>query len=527
MKKKTSNLAALATLAWTMCAASCSKGPDLSNQAMSDEDVLCHDEIVLGEQLDNPYTVTNVKTALDALYPGTKASSTINATDLYVRFLPRTEDDLEQLRSLGLSLLDHPMDYSVVKDGDYYHDPDIDRDCITWQYGVVPVGFEFPDGIEYELLDECYLAENDPSTKASDGIDWNAVERKSFDLTGNSDMLCAGTKSGGVQPSGRIMIVDPQANGSQPFGVAGVKVQCNVFIKFTSAYTDSEGYYTLPKKYSANPRYRLVFENSKGFTIGFNTILYKGSISTLGKHGPEGVSATVDSNSERKLFRRCCVNNAAWDYYERCSSKDLNITPPPSNLCFWCFDNLDASSAVMLHHGTILNGNSSQKIYQLVAWVVRFFGPDITLGTQNLTSYDQIFATVVHEMAHASHFSKAGLDYWNNYITYIVSCALEGQDVYGDGTLKLAGYCCLGEMWAYYMQNKLYKDRYGRNPAAGNEFWFHPQILTALQDRGLSVYQIFAPFTPVVTDKKKLQDEYLALYPSKRSVINQIFNRYD
>lgn len=521
-------MAALATIAVAVCFMACTKGLGVENPNISNwEDDLCHDEIILGEQLENPYTVANVKNALDVLYPGTKASSSINATDLYVRFLPRSEEDLETLKNLGVSLLDHPMDYSVVRDGDYYHDPEIERDCITWQYGVVPVGFEFPAEIEHELLDECYLAENDPSTKSSVGIDWEAVERKSFDLTGNSGMLCEQTKGGGTEPSGRITIVDSNANGGQPFGVAGVKVQCNVFIKFASAFTDTDGYYKIPKKFTANPRFRLVFENSKGFTIGFNTILYKGSISTLGKHSSQGATVNVSSNSERKLFRRCCVNNAAWEYYEKCSPGNYNIASPPSNLCFWCFDDLDVSSSVMLHHGTIMGGNSTNTIYQLVAWIVQIFGPDITLGTKNLLTYDQIFATVVHEMAHASHFTKVGLEYWNTYIGYIVSCALAGQDTYGDGTLNNAGHCAVGEMWAYYMENKLYKDRYGRNPGAGNSYWFHPQILTALQDRGLSVYQLFAAFTPIVTDKRKLQDEYMGLYPTKRSVITQIFNRYD
>ena len=89
--------------------------------------------------------------------------------------------------------------------------------------------FVFPDGISYEILDECFLPEN-ASTKV-DWVDWEAVERESFILTGNGDMLEPSTKaSGGAVPEGRITIVD-EALGTDETGVKGVTVSCNVFVK--------------------------------------------------------------------------------------------------------------------------------------------------------------------------------------------------------------------------------------------------------------------------------------------------------
>ena len=182
--------------------------------------------------------------------------------------------------------------------------------------------------------------------------------------TGNEDKLdCLQTKAGSkVVPSGRITIVDEHANGGKPFGVAGVRVSCNVFVKFDRAYTDRDGYYKMNKKFSAQLRYRLVFKNVKGFAVGLNLVLVPASVSTLGKSGPSGVNMTVTSSSDDKLFRRCVVNNAAYDYYSRCARTDMNINCPPSDLRIWIFNNMQASSAVMLHHGAVL------PLYSLLRW---------------------------------------------------------------------------------------------------------------------------------------------------------------
>ena len=286
---------------------------------------LSHEMIVLGDRLENPYKTENVTKALQSLYPTKADRVNVKTTDLYVRFLPADDKEYELLENLGIGLVDHPLDYEIVVEGDWYHDPEVPEDKMTWQYAVVPRNFKFPN-VEYEIIDECYLAENDLGSRSVDGIDWEAVEREAYVITGNGAMLAQPqTKASRVHPSGRITIVDDHANGGKPFGVSGVKVSCNSFIKFDHAYTDRDGYYSMSKKFSANLRYRLVFQNQLGFALGFNLILVPASVSTLGKTGPEGVNVTVTKNSEQKLFRRCVVNNAAYNYMCRCASSDMNI----------------------------------------------------------------------------------------------------------------------------------------------------------------------------------------------------------
>lgn len=487
-----------------------------------------HGEIVLGDQLENPYSVENVKAAVKSVYPGRRVDDIVGVTDLYVRFLPSDDDELTLLKSLCDKLMDHPLDFEIKKEGDYYHDKTINDDEITWQYAVVPADFKFPP-IAYEILEDCCIIDSTDDTKAVPGVDWDAVEAEAYRLSGNGAMITTVTKgAGSVHPSGRITIVDDDANGGQPFGVAGVEVQCNVFVKFSSTYTDRDGYYEIPKKFTANPRYRLVFSNSKGFGIGLNTILFPASVSTLGRNSPEGVTIRIDSSSDRKMFRRSVVNNAVYDYAERCSYDDLDITAPASNLRIWMFDSFDSSSAIMLHHGTVLDAESSKTLFKIVSAIVTFFSPDITIGSKNLKTYKDIYLTTVHELAHASHFARVGKGFWDKYIIYIASCALRGQDTYGDGSLNNAGFCAVGEMWAYYMENRICRDRYGDNGRhPGSSYWFHPQILTYLEERGMTASQIFAALDEDVASVSSLRDRLIERCPSYKTAINQIFNRYE
>jgi len=488
-----------------------------------------HEMIVLGRRLENPYRTENVTKALQELYPTKADRVPVQTTDLYVRFLPSDKGQCDRLEALGLHLVDHPLDYEIAVDGDWYHDPEVPDNEVTWQYAVVPADFEFPEDIEHEIIHECHIMDSESQTKA-DGIDWEAVERQAFILTGNEERLSQPETraSSKTSPSGRITIVDEHANGGKPFGVAGVKVSCNVFVKFDHAYTDRDGYYKMTKKFSSNLRYRLVFKNEKGFGIGINLILVPASVSTLGKASPSGINMTVTSDSDGKLFRRCVVNNAAYDYYSRCASSDLDIALPPGDLRIWLFNSLKVSSAVMLHHGSILTNKQISSFLGKYAAIIKFLLPDITLGLEAKEDYRSIYSTVCHELAHASHFSKVGTDYWNEYIWYIVeSYITTGGMTYGDGSGEKAGYCEIGEDWAYFLESKMFKDRYGGYfPTFGTSFWFNPQIFRYLYDRGITSSQIFSVLNGDVTDKAHLKDALLKSFPAKKNIIQQVFDRY-
>ena len=81
-------------------------------------------------------------------------------------------------------------------------------------------------------------------------------------------------------------------------------------------------------------------------------------------------------------------------------------------------------------------------------------------------------------------------------------------------------------MWAYYLENMLYKDRYGVNPGRGYSYWFRPEIFVTLEEGGLTRGEIFSALKSDVTDLEALQKELTALYPAKKSLITQAFKKY-
>lgn len=488
-----------------------------------------HEMIVLGARLEDPYSVENITKAVASLYPTKADRVVVDASHLYVRFLPADEDQFRDLEELGLELLDHPVNYEIVREGDYYHDPGIPEGDITWQYAVVDKDFVFPSGIRHEILEECYIPEPGAGGTKSDGIDWTAVEKEAYRLTGNARMLESGTKGGeSGTPQGRIAIVDDKAEQSLS-GVKGVKVSCNSFVKFAYGYTDEDGYYRVNKSFSSRPRYRIVFKNSRGFGIGFNLLLQPASASTLGKNSPLGIDATVTSSSERKLFTRCVVNNAAYEYYGSCDIDGNNMRTPPANLRIWLFQNLDASSAVMLQQGAVIDNSVISDFLGEYTFLLKIFLPDLTIGLKGADDYAEVYSRTIHELAHASHFMQVGKPYWNKYIKFVVSSFVtSGFVTYGTGSEEDAGYCEVGEMWAYYLQSKFYRERYGMPDVAfGTGFWFRPQILLYLDDRGLNKYRIFAALTSDINSREMFQKKLTSMYPEFKSAIIQAFGRYN
>ncbi len=512
-----------------LLSAACGKegGPELQDVVYGPDGEVYHEMIVLGKRLDNPYRTETVRRAYSSLYP-TKSRTEIETTDLYVRFLPKDESEYDLLADMGVTMLDHPVDFEILKEGDYYHDPSVSEGEITWQYAVVPHDFKFPS-VRYEVISECFIAENSPQTRALEDVDWEAVEMEAYRMTGNEDMFVPQTKASRNHPKGRITIVDDDANGGKPFGVAGVRVSCNVFVKFSHAYTDRDGYYEIPKTFSAKPRYRLVFKNEKGFAIGFNLLLVPASVSTLGKGSSSGMSYTITRDSDSKLFRRAVVNNSAYEYITRCASDDMGIRTPPGDLRIWLFSGLSASSAVMIHHGAFVSQDFFSKYLGVYSSIIQFFAPDITLGMDGKYDYRSIYDATCHELAHASHFSQVGKGYWDKYIMYILKSYLKsGGTTYGDGTEgDNAGHCEVGEMWAYYVESMMHKERYGGAiPTYGTSYWFYPQIFRYLEERGLSRSEIFAALTGDVSGKAQLQQKLVTLYPGRKTIIEQVFNRY-
>lgn len=80
-------------------------------------------------------------------------ASAISPTHHYVKITPKSDADLNLLLNQddddgnNIILHDHPLDYEVVEDGDYFVEPKNDEDIFHPVYTLIPVGFSLPNSL--------------------------------------------------------------------------------------------------------------------------------------------------------------------------------------------------------------------------------------------------------------------------------------------------------------------------------------------------------------------------------------------
>ncbi|WP_036382712.1 hypothetical protein [Muricauda sp. MAR_2010_75] len=134
--------------------------------------------VVLGEELEVPYTVENMQRAFDNLLFNLKSKSKhsklaktfkdeegieVLPSHYYYRFLPK--DSLEHdllVKDTILQVSNIPLHYEIEEEGDFYDDPELEGDetpdGLSYLYAVVPYDYPLPETIEKERLDDMYFA---------------------------------------------------------------------------------------------------------------------------------------------------------------------------------------------------------------------------------------------------------------------------------------------------------------------------------------------------------------------------------
>lgn len=128
---------------------------------LSENPEYTENDLILGDKLQNPYTVTNMVAAYDYLLEtGNFECSQIivRPTHYYVQFAPTSIIQYELLdNDSTVNLSDHPLDVAILHNGNHYHDPSLAADEITYQYAAVKIGYNFNDTIPYKILDTLYI----------------------------------------------------------------------------------------------------------------------------------------------------------------------------------------------------------------------------------------------------------------------------------------------------------------------------------------------------------------------------------
>lgn len=483
--------------------------------------------IVIGKPLDNPYSLKNMQFAFERIKTKKENEQIIpsdfelEATDYYVRFLPKDSSEYNTLsEELQLELFDFPLDHEVLGDGFYYHDPSIPEGEITWLYTTVPTDFIFPD-IEYELLEECFIPDDDTDEEKSDFF--SQLEITAFQITGNHDDIQDDLTKG--KPNGTIKVRNTTTSSYE--GVKKIKIRVHNFVKWRTTYTNENGYYSFGTNFRTKVRYAVIYRNQTGFKIWGNWAFLNPACYYLGKHSSSGYSKNI--NVSVKAWLWSTVNNAAYIYREEICPY-FGISKPPSSLRFWTFrtsGNLGSGSAPMARQISMSSSTLNDLLIGYgITWLTSYIAlcsPDIFI-LKDFTNTYETYGTVFHELAHASHYTKVGKWYWLKFVTGVIG---NGSDnPYGDGTGNKDGYIGVGEMWGYYFGYAAMKREFGYAGFGGINYWFKPQIIREIvANPHFANQKIFSCLTSDVNRHYKLKNKIISNY-GQSTFVNQVFSDY-
>jgi len=375
--------------------------------------------IILGEKLENPYSVENMQIAYDNLLKrGIKFQPDfrIYTSHFYVRFLPNDESELDILiQDESLELYDFPLDYQIRTRGISYHDPSLPKESITWQYCAVQSDYKFPD-IRYEILSPLFIPEEIPefniTSQTQDAV-YDLVT-EALRITNNLDDPEEDNRWSNWYPSGTITVFDDIVGGQIP--AEGVLVRARHWFKMRWDYTNSNGYFETGA-FKRKVNYLIIWRSTGDYLIR------DGYLFQAYYDGPKRRSPWNLDISSAKSLRIATIHRAAYRYHY------LNI------------DGLKRPNV-----WTTLRICYRDKIGTGVNWGnnwMYFIGtpgliPNIHIYGKNSTggyhSTDVLFSTTVHELGHASHielmngdenqFSQVSVqirESWANTIEWYIS----------------------------------------------------------------------------------------------------------
>lgn len=416
-------------LLWTACQDEVTPMLKSIDEQLSEEGLT---RTKLGDQLKNPYSIENMKLALDTLQKllekanpnGRNLANEIEleTTDLYVRFLPRdTTQFNEMLKDSTMIYSDQPLDYEIIQQGDVYIDSTVMDNQVSWQYAVVKPDYVFADTVDYEILAELFIPENHPDfieeevseTSESGRILANKsqtlmnLEMLSLSMTDNLDgetkskMEELRSSNGRADcnfcywhnsllpawtPGGTVRIKDTNFKKALP--IEGAKVTVRSWFTYGVGYTDKHGKFKT-RAFRHGVRYKIVWERHH-FSIRKKTWFIFARRATLNGPGKKG-SWNITIPSKNKDWFHATIFQAAFHYYYQ----DIKgLRRPPLNGFF----------KPQMKIKAIYEPNSKRNgRHAALARILGIFSR-IKIWN-NSDSSSLIYATTIHELAHSSHWN--------------------------------------------------------------------------------------------------------------------------
>ena len=386
----------IAIIVFALTITSC-QNDDLVKEPAANKATTPKEEIVLGKKLKNPYSIFNMKKALKNLQDqGNKTTAiTIKPTHYYVRFDPKTEENLTILKNTtNLELYPYPLDYEIKEDQNHYHDADITTNEVTYQYAAIKVEQKLPE-VPYEILEELFIPEIKSNVKgtASKSINFlDDLEEEALKITDNldpSDKSISGEVGAKRRrrrwtPTGKIHLHDNTTKTSPYIPLAGAKVRARRWFTTHTGYTDRYGNFRCNGSFKREANYSIVWE-SNDFDIRSGELgqaLFNGPK----RKGPWNLD--IASGASRMY---AIVHHAAYNYYYG-NRKNLKSPPRKGTL----------GTKIKI---AVFNKPNKTETPASHCKDCRFLGILSRLRIWNDgRNVSEIYGSTIHELAHASHW---------------------------------------------------------------------------------------------------------------------------
>ncbi|WP_158980818.1 hypothetical protein [Flavobacterium sp. I-STPP5a] len=347
----------------------------------------------------------------------------IVATHLYIKFAPKTEQELDNLTvDSTLVLYDYPLDYEIQLTGDYYRDPETPADQPTPQYCAVEVTDDVvtdntvvynPDGSVAEsrtvktiILEELFIPDvyYAPTSRIGNSEKPEATMRKingkmvsvalidalveeALRITNNLGIsstanITGKTMNNSWRPAGRIRVWD---DSMQTFvGVEGAQVRARRWFTTHRGWVGADGFYSCDGTFKRDANYSIDWDR-------YDFALQDHWLNGATFNGPKREGNWDLNLRDDKQEYYATIFRAAHHYYY----KDIKgLRRPPQN-SFW---KTKMKIKAFLEN---VSGDGNLGTHKEER---RFLGAQVKIYTYQRGAVST-YSTVIHELAHASHWN--------------------------------------------------------------------------------------------------------------------------
>lgn len=315
---------------------------------------------------------------------------------------------------------DYPLDVEIIEAGDFYHDPSLPLDQPTYQYASVSVDASLPTEIESTqeiidpvseqpiiktvvkplrtLVEEELFIPDDGSFMASQRNQnlnqefINDLVYEAYRITDNLDDLPNGVENGrsdalNWRPGGQIRVWDDKLNSW--VGVQGIDVRARRWFTTHPGRTNANGEYVCKGTFLNPANYSIRWER-------YDYSIRSGSIGQAWLNGPKkegNWNHDIADNTLQQFY--AFTHLGAREYYY---GNRLGLKKPPQNAFFkpqmkiGCYDESGRA-----------NHNDDKRLLG-IRNQVRMYRKYTYQGTTYIDDCEGIYSTIIHELAHASHW---------------------------------------------------------------------------------------------------------------------------